>query len=480
MMRTRTVVVMALALVAACDVSDLDRAGRAQQTTAPLLDAADGLDGADRSCLVVLRSIGRVPNGRGGYETECWPGEGCWAVWHGTLELSDEALDQGGRPVVLYQSGSDPRWWQVEAAPTDSTSGRNLFEFDLTEHTIEDGTSFTSLMHARIQVIPAVLFPDGRRLFDHNRNPGDFDNYVLTYENGWSIDDEPGVCGSVEQRSVLTFSADWTETQHGALVAGGTLVVEYDLARLPQCFGVTVDGVPSWRTIGHAMFQPGGQEVTGQVSEVTEGVDGGLIVVPRDWELEVPDGAEWVELWFETGGEGCDTAWDSDFGANFGFPVQHRRPDGTVAWVGDARVMATRGMCDTDRTAPLSETFVVDSWIMTRAECLWLDVNVRIPGVTDRAELRPEWIEARVTSTRDGGEPSRHWLHFVRREGDAYRYRWEPRRDLDLYYTPWDRIEYEFEFSLDGLSWVGEGVSRVIERDDDWCPRSYWGEERCP
>lgn len=446
-------------------------------SAAPMLGVEGGQDGADRSCHVMLRKISRVANNTGGYQTSCVPNGGCYYVWQGELELSDEAVSLGATPVVLLQTGSNPNWWRFEAEPT-ATAGRYAVRID--EHTVADGMSTTALMRTVMQLAPAIELPDGSRLFDHNRHPGDFDNYVLDSSNGWAIADDPAACTDVTQQSYLRFQQDWRNVQQGALVAGGRVSVDYDLARLPQCVGSTYQGSPAWSTLAHARFRPSGVMTSGPVSEYAYVQNVGYEVVPVAWELELPVGTTSVELWFETSGESCATSWDSNYGANFVFPVLAAPALGGVGWVGDGGVVVARGSCSSAETSGIPESVVLDSWALTRADCLWADIDVYAAGITDQSAQHPEWLEAQVAFSRDGGEIATRWLSFVGRVGNNYRYRWQLWDGNDFIHTPWDAIAYGFRFSLDGSSWTDDGMPYRITRGADFCPADYWGPEHCP
>jgi len=139
----------------------------------------------------VLRSIARVTNNTGGYQSNCVPGGSCYYVWQGILDLSADAV-AAGTPAVLFQSGSDPTFYKAVA--TSVVGSGHLYSFKLDNHTVSEGMSTTSLMRTRIQVAPVLEMKDGSRLFDHNRNPGDYDNYVLIDSNGWSVQDDVSIC----------------------------------------------------------------------------------------------------------------------------------------------------------------------------------------------------------------------------------------------------------------------------------------------
>ena len=253
-MKTIAIFASATALLATACSSPApapEASGSTEVTTAPMLGVAGGQDGSDRSCHVVLRSASRVPGNTGGYQTNCVPNSSCWYVWEGLLDVSAEAVELGANPVVLFQVGSDPTWRQVDAQPIDSPEGQHLYSFRIDEHTVPDGMSMTSLMRMELQLAAALEMPDGSRLFDHNRNAGDFDNYVLDADNMWAVEDDASTCSRVVQQSEIDFRSDWNNVQQGALVAGGNVTIDYDLNRLTECFG-SDNGAPSWGTTGHA------------------------------------------------------------------------------------------------------------------------------------------------------------------------------------------------------------------------------------
>jgi hypothetical protein len=106
------------------------------------------------------------------------------------------------------------------------------------------------------------------------------------------------------------------------IVAGGTLQIDYDLERLPNC-RLTHNGNPSWDTVAHATFSPGGQEVFGSVREITlQGSPPMQVVVPRPFVVDVPADAEAVDLWFENWDATADCVeLDDAGGTRYGFEV---------------------------------------------------------------------------------------------------------------------------------------------------------------
>lgn len=125
----------------------------------------------------------------------------------------------------------------------------------------------------------------------------------------------PGGGKADSELTTLEFDADWNETATGALVAGQTIAIEYDLARVTECRGQT-NGSEVWGVGGYASFD-GGEPVLFAVSRIADGV-----VVPVTAELDIPAGATGVELWFETSNRwGCH-AYDSNENANYEFAIE--------------------------------------------------------------------------------------------------------------------------------------------------------------
>ncbi|HEY3806919.1 MAG TPA: DUF6209 family protein [Kofleriaceae bacterium] len=115
--------------------------------------------------------------------------------------------------------------------------------------------------------------------------------------------------------ATIAFQAGYTETTTGALVAGSTVRVTYDLSRLETCDAES-DGIAVWGTTGYAQFDDG-TTVALTVSELQ-----GTAVVPVAADLVLPASATSVAFWFtQTNEWGC-VAYDSDFGQNYTFELQ--------------------------------------------------------------------------------------------------------------------------------------------------------------
>lgn len=342
----RLSIVGLFALATACAA---DAPERARRGGGPVLGAADGGDSADHACHIVLRELARVP-ATGGYASECVDGA-CWFVWQGYLDVSDAAIADGAVPEVTYQSGSDPSWWVVSAEPAGAgTAGYQRFSFRIAEHTVGPGMSTTSLMRTRIQVAPYLVTAGGGRLFDHNRNPGDFDNYWLTSDNAWAIADDPTACRAAAQPVELVSAqvvtrVDYPNIMRTSLIAvvraGG---VDPDEAVTLHYQIREGDAVArDWSTVAAT-------RVDGATWELATPVFEGTCphYCPRHvFQLAIAHTSGGTTTWDNNGGPGLDYVLANDIGGSV--PVYYGPPailDGAVQvsyadWLPDAR--AVRG-----------------------------------------------------------------------------------------------------------------------------------------
>lgn len=114
--------------------------------------------------------------------------------------------------------------------------------------------------------------------------------------------------------AVLSFDADWTESQSAALHAGAPVVVHYAPERLAQCASSS-GGHASWGIT--ASYRVDG----GTTHSVTVGTSDGSTLVAADPTITLPRGRD-LELWFEaTNVYGCH-AYDSSESANYHFTIE--------------------------------------------------------------------------------------------------------------------------------------------------------------
>ncbi len=110
----------------------------------------------------------------------------------------------------------------------------------------------------------------------------------------------------------IVFRTDWTHTVYGTLRKGGSVVVDYELARLPGC-RATKNGLEAWDVEVQYRFD-GGAVQAATLTSVS-----GYTRSQAPAVLSLPSGAGWLELWFHNWDwQGCHT-WDPAYGQNYGF-----------------------------------------------------------------------------------------------------------------------------------------------------------------
>ncbi len=405
--------VAGLLLFAACAVSGTD--SDLSTDNAPLVGVDGSLDQADRNCNVVLRELTRTGASQ---TTDSY-------VWNGSVEISSAAAAEGLVPSVLYQYGSNPAWLEGTVTPTVSpTPGFAKFAVQLDHDLLGPGMSATAFTNARIQVVPYMKLVGGGRLFDHNRNPRDLDNYVMTSPDLaiWRAD---SVCAapSSSQHANLVFAHDFTQHRDGVISAGGTISVSYDSSRLATC-NQTQGGRPQYDVTAHVKWLPENLE---QTASVRDGAP--TFTVPTD-------GAKQVQVWFEaTSISGCHQ-YDSNYGANYAFDV-------AVApqWIGNAKNLITRDADDPcDGGGAATSGFAFDTWARQRAVMTNLCFEVYQPGQTDRDDPQLwQKLDASIR-WRIVGEPSWHLqpagLHDRRGNNARYVTSWRPIDPFRPYQCP--------------------------------------------
>jgi len=369
-------------LLAACTAAPQE-----PSAPAPLVGVDGSHDGADRGCNVVLRELVR-------------PGP-AWS-WQGTIEISSAAAGEGLAPSLLYKESADASWHELAATASAQAATPGFARFDVALATSGDpGT---------LQVVPLLHIPEGGRLFDHNRNPGDLDNYSLAAPD-YAVWGAPSVCvpSSSTQAARLVFAADFTQHRDGVLAPGGSVTVSYDVSRLAQCREVQ-GGIPQWDVTAYVKYMPAGELRTISV---------------RDGDVTIPVAidARQAVLWFEaTNASGCH-AWDSAFGANYTFDVA--TPPQWVGNIGNLLTRATGDACAGAGSAASGMTF--DTWARQQAIVTNLCFEVYQPGLTDHDDPNL-WQELDV-SVHWRGDPMATFqvapVNFDRRTGNNARYAYD-------------------------------------------------------
>ena len=179
---------------------------------------------------------------------------------------------------------------------------------------------------------------------------------------------------------VITFAADWTQTASQPLVAGQTVQLAYDAARLPDCRGDLPTG-PGW-TISAITSLNGvpGDAVAVAGAGLSNGPNPPVITLPMAGDLQI---------WFQVGSVWGCTAYDSSYGQNYHFTVG--APANAPGWVGDASVLIDRATCGFGSSAgpcyadaaPAQGGFSFDTWARQQAAITQVFFDVWKQGVTD-------------------------------------------------------------------------------------------------
>lgn len=410
----------------------------AQPAAGPLLGRADSGDASDRQCQVVLRSVNRLPED-GGFQTN---GRGQW-VWEAQVDVARNLLVRGGVEVgVLYRSTADnlSTWWRVTGEPVAGGEGQfQRYRVRIKEGGFGPGLSGTALSRSVLELIPLVD-QRGARLFDHNRMPGDLENYRLTLDNQWSVGEAPGVCPGVTLppgaggdpapespvlpvgAATVRFGADGGMTQEGALVPGGALSVEYALERLEGCRS-THNGFPAWDTRAYVKFLPSGQvqeQTVRRFGNVNGRPTNDVEAIPASFTI--PAGATGAQVWFlhESAAQGtlCQR-WDSNQDRNYALEVL-----ASPGWIGAPVVKISRaGGHPCEGGEAMTQGFNYGTWARQRATTAHACVEVWAEGLTDR-EVPELWrrLDARAVYRYDEGEFQVAPLSLVDRVGNNARY----------------------------------------------------------
>ena len=422
-------VALSFCLLAASACSSVLPADDARASSAPLVGAVT--DVADRECRVVLRRADHLVGARG---------VGIAA----TIDVGDALLaDPGATPGVLYRADGSG-WQEVTAYADTSTPAPAGFHRFVARFLVAQSADFIGFARTTT----------GVRLFDHNRLPGDFDSFHVDATNGFTVADAPATCPGQRPLATLQFRLDRTEVQHGAIVAGGQLAVDYDLGRLTACRD-THNGYRFWTLDAYAQFQPGGQIVSGSVV-----ASNGAQVLPQLFTTDVPAGATSVQLWFRNASPPACEGWDSNYGANYAFPVVAKATAG-FGWLSAVGGSTDRACSHGDA---LVDPIVIDEYARERA-CLFADGDVWIGGVTDGNAPHPEWIDAQVEWSKDGKPVVDSWLDDVGRVGNNERFRWQLPYELRNQ-ADWTSASFALRFSTDGRRWsyLEGGAKRTIKR----------------
>lgn len=463
-MRARMRCCWLLVLLGACTATSVPESQTAAQ---PLSGVNGSADAADHACNVVLRSMIRESAGIG-YVIE----NGDY-VWDGVVEISNEAQAEGLTPAALYQIAGDANWYVATATISQLAGTPGYTRYDVT---VDAGTGVSE-----IQVVPYLELAQGGRLFDHNRNAGNADNYVLDAPDFavWSAETACAPTGVAD----LVFDADFTQTRTGLLQAGSDVAIAYDSSRLGGCSEIQ-SGRDQWSVTAHALFSPGNEQQD-------------AIVTDAPATLAVPSDAQSVAVWFEaTNVDGCHQ-WDSNYGANYVFAMML-----PPAWMGNAANLFTRDDSTDDGTdpcdggasgyaTPAADGFQYDTWVREQAALMNGCFQFYQPGYTDVQDpnLWQDFdveLQIQVTATTWTSVP----VSFDRFVGNNARYKfswrdYDPFRDYNCPQTPvtatsdgmYVQTQLGYYFTVNGAALPGSGTTYTGTFID--YPDNSWRDANC-
>ncbi len=308
------------------------------------LNKADGpTDLADTACTVVLRSVGRVSNGTGGYLDTCAAGltsADCRYLWEGYVDVASARLGDVQTVEVLYQTGmTQGAWYAVQAEPVDGAEqGYGRFRFRITEHTPSPGMSFTSLNRTTIDLVPYLVTAGGQ---------------VKVVYDGRRLRETQPCMGGQAAVSSTTLVVYWMFDGDGGTVRSA------EVESYIESYGYACNGASPC--------------ITDRVSQPV---------------IEVPAGATSLAMWFGCipMGQASPVAWDSNMEANYTLEIAAPQTEDPSLWAGNfvqliARDAASADACDGG--AALGEGFAFGTWARQRAVAANVCFEVWKAGVTD-------------------------------------------------------------------------------------------------
>ena len=292
------------------------------------------------------------------------------------------------------------------------------------------------------------------------------------------------------QATTLSFGADWTEAASGPVVQGGLLQIAYAPERLSAC-RYEPGGARAWDIYASWRFTPGGE--TGTAS-LFAGTSPGA--PPQAPQVSVPVGAASVELWFSNSDTTGCVAWDSNYDANYAFPVVAASGAAQVGWAGDFDFIKWGNQ--PQHLGDVDPAWYFDSWQGMPLASM-VEVQVWIPGLTDVAypsaqaasDAAASKVVAQVVTDGLSGDVD-GWgtraLHYERQQGNNFVYTFrlgELRWQTSGVTVPDGLWRWYARFSADGGgSWTdagkAEGRRYVVAKTQDCSLFPDWAPPECP
>ncbi len=220
----------------------------------------------------------------------------------------------GGQPAIIhydYARNTTCRGanWKMVAAFFGRQLGNNTHNHPMTFPGHAGDTS--------LDVTFAVPLAGDTAMYFRNFDDTGCSSYDSNLGNNWHA-------SSTDPSPVIHFDPGGSPYAGGALKAGGSIAVDYDLLRLGSCIQVDAyDRLPTGQSATlNYRFAPGAftsVALTGSPYGVPASINGsaGSIQVPP--KISTPAGATYVEMYFQ--GAGSSTCYDSNNSANYSFTL---------------------------------------------------------------------------------------------------------------------------------------------------------------
>lgn len=116
-------------------------------------------------------------------------------------------------------------------------------------------------------------------------------------------------------KSIVQFLPAWTELVSGQVRAGTSVLIEYDPTRLLRA----EPGSLPQEVVAHVRIHPGDRESTRSLFQRPGSDQGPKLERAEPWihELEIPEDAVRLELWFRVTDADGTIGWDTRYGANY-------------------------------------------------------------------------------------------------------------------------------------------------------------------
>lgn len=224
------------------------------------------------------------------------------------------------------------------------------------------------------------------------------------------------------QYTALTFTSGWAESATAPVEQGGIVRIDYAPERLGTC-RYAPNAQRAWNIYASWRFLPGGQTASvGLYEGNSPTITRPLVSVPKD--------ATSIELWFSNSDTTGCVAWDSNYGANYAFPIVPSSDAPQVGWIGDWDFIKYGNQAQ--HLGNVDPSWYFDSW-QGMPLASWVELQVWIPGITDQGYANVDAARqaaeslVKAEAVTDGlagnvGGWGTRALHFERQQGNNFVY----------------------------------------------------------